>query len=75
MASLAARRLLFIDDNFDDIQYSGSWFLDTYDRPGPSRYIGNSAGRTAHGTTSTGGFAFSFEGTLSTLSTAFVLLT
>jgi len=53
---------MFIDDNFDDVQYSGNWFLDTYERPGPFQFVGMTAKRTAHGTNTTGGFAFSFEG-------------
>ena len=64
MADLSRQRAIFIDDNFNDVQYSGDWFLDTYDRPGPFQFVGMTAKRTAHGTNTTGGFAFSFEGKL-----------
>ena len=74
MASLSNRRSMFIDDNFDDVQYSGNWFLDTYERPGPFQFVGMTAKRTAHGTNTTGGFAFSFEGKSSAFFTAAALV-
>lgn len=53
---------MLIDDAAEDVSYSGSWFIDTYARPGPSQFVGGATGGTAHGTDTAGGLAFSFEG-------------
>jgi len=54
--------------NIDDsaahlLNYTGTWFLDSYDQPGPSRAVGSLSGQSAHGTTTPGAISFSFEGT------------
>ena len=73
MASASGRRRMFIDDNLGEVEYSGDWFLDTIERPGPLNWVGNSAKETAHGINITGGFSFSFEGR-STVASTFIAL-
>ena len=53
---------MLIDDNLGEVKYSGDWFLDTYERPGPLQWVGSAAKQTAHGINTTGGLSFSFEG-------------
>ena len=62
MANLTERRWMDIDESSGDVAYTGNWFVDSYDRPGPFRALGSLSGRSAHGIASEGGFSFSFEG-------------